>query len=253
MKIGITERGDAGLDFTWAKKIDQIDGAILITKNLNPQFQKLVFENANKVIIHATITGYGGTELEPCVPTAELSFKWLDDLLKAGFPANRIVLRIDPIFPTNKGLKKVEEVSELLRKLMDSHNLNTFRIRASVFDQYPHVKERFAQKSWSIYDGKFQASNEQFKAVGITLNGVANKCNTTIEVCAENNLAQYEGITIQGCISNKDLKILNIQPDKSATINPQNRGGCHCLSCKTELLENKCRCGHKCLYCYWKG
>lgn len=34
MKIGVTERGDPSIDFTWTKKLDKMDGAILITKNL---------------------------------------------------------------------------------------------------------------------------------------------------------------------------------------------------------------------------
>ena len=32
MKIGITEYGDAGLDFRWVKKLPKLDGAILISK-----------------------------------------------------------------------------------------------------------------------------------------------------------------------------------------------------------------------------
>ena len=27
---------------------------------------------------------------------------------------------------------------------------------------------------------------------------------------------------------------------------------CLCPCCKTELLNNRTRCEHKCLYCYWK-
>lgn len=34
MKIGVTERGDPSIDFTWTKKLDKMDGCILITKNL---------------------------------------------------------------------------------------------------------------------------------------------------------------------------------------------------------------------------
>ena len=34
MKIGITERGDAGLDLSWKEKIHEMDVSILITKNI---------------------------------------------------------------------------------------------------------------------------------------------------------------------------------------------------------------------------
>ena len=35
-KIGITERGDAGLDVSWVGKLDAVDGAVVITKCLSP-------------------------------------------------------------------------------------------------------------------------------------------------------------------------------------------------------------------------
>ena len=69
MKFGITEAGDAGLDFSWADKL--LDGNIIITKHLttkNTQLLKLLIENQDKIILHATCTGFGGTKMEPNVP-----------------------------------------------------------------------------------------------------------------------------------------------------------------------------------------
>lgn len=73
LKIGITERGDAGIDFSWYDKIKQelVGGAILITKNVNKEFAHKVldlYEEGFKIIVHCTCTGYGGTALEPNVP-----------------------------------------------------------------------------------------------------------------------------------------------------------------------------------------
>ena len=44
MKIGITERGDAGLNFDWRDKLPSVDGAVLITKCLNDDFIEAVLE-----------------------------------------------------------------------------------------------------------------------------------------------------------------------------------------------------------------
>lgn len=41
-KIGITEAGDAGLDLSWANKLDTVDGAIIITKCISPEFYDAV-------------------------------------------------------------------------------------------------------------------------------------------------------------------------------------------------------------------
>lgn len=102
--IGITERGDASLDFTWMDKMDRVAAAILITKNLNDRFIESVLPFKDKVIVHATVTGMGGTVIEPRVPETEWSHAQVLKLIDAGFPVQQIVLRVDPIIPTSKGL-----------------------------------------------------------------------------------------------------------------------------------------------------
>ena len=37
-KIGITEAGDAGLDLSWEPYVDNLDGVVLVTKNITPSF-----------------------------------------------------------------------------------------------------------------------------------------------------------------------------------------------------------------------
>ena len=58
-KIGATDGGDAGLDLSWVDKLNTVDGAIVITKNLTQGFRDAVLSNKDKLIIHATTTGYG--------------------------------------------------------------------------------------------------------------------------------------------------------------------------------------------------
>lgn len=55
LKIGITERGDAGLDFTWAQSLinHKVDGAILITKNINPTFTQYLINEKTVIVLAA--------------------------------------------------------------------------------------------------------------------------------------------------------------------------------------------------------
>ncbi len=39
-KIGITEAGDAGGDLSWENKLDNVDAAILITKDITQHFSE---------------------------------------------------------------------------------------------------------------------------------------------------------------------------------------------------------------------
>ena len=113
VRIGVTERGDAGLDFAWMNKSHSVDGMILITKHLSYAFiDRIVKTNA---IVHATITGNGGTIYEPNVPPLSISKQYFSKLVERIGP-DRVVLRIDPIIPTDSGIAKAIFVYQQLHE-----------------------------------------------------------------------------------------------------------------------------------------
>ena len=256
MKIGITERGDAGIDFNWVTPVEkkQVNGAILITKNITNQFIDEVIrlhELGNKLIVHCTCTGFGGTNLEPNVPNYQTQLNQLETLILKGFPVANVVLRIDPIFPTDTGLRAVDNV------LSYSKHLNIPRIRISIVDEYNHVKDRYIAMGWTpLYGKNFNASDEQMLFVANHLS--TNYPELDFQTCGENKfqgVAQKNGYTKikqSGCISPKDIAIMGLTIDANTPVNPQNRNGCNCLCCKTELLTQRKQCPHNCVYCFWK-
>lgn len=245
MKIGITERGDAGINLAWVSKLQFVDGAVLISKNFTEQFAQNVLTSTKPLILHCTCTGYGYSELEPNVPDYKTQLNSLKNIIDRGFPAERCVLRIDPIFPSEKGLKRVREVLDYFISL----NTGVTRIRVSIVDEYRHVKERYRQHGWTpLYGNCFGPSASQINAVASLL----QQYQFIFETCAEETLCQYSNkCIVQGCISNEDLRIMGL-PEVSMSENPQGRKGCHCLSCKTELLTERKPCPNRCVYCFWK-
>lgn len=245
MNIGITERGDASLDYSWMKKMHTVDGAILITKNVSSSFIDAVMQQSKPVIVHATCTGWGGTWLEPNVPAYMTQLNNIKSLLAAGFPKSRVVLRIDPIIPTDEGIAKACAVIEEAKRMC---LLPGMRVRVSVLDEYPHVRDRLiAAGHGPFLNGYFQASYYAFSRI----DEILSSYKIDIETCAEPHLNHSLWFERLGCVSECDLKIMGLPVEESA-VNPQNRKGCLCLSCKTELLANKHPCAHGCLYCYWK-
>ncbi len=249
MKIGITERGDAGIDLSWLSKMDGVDGVVLVTKNITDKFIEAVLSLNKPAIVHCTCTGHGATKMEPNVPIYFAQLDALKRLIQSGFPAQNCVLRIDPIIPNADGMLKFLSVLQYFFYL----NTGVSRIRISVMDEYKHVKDRFMQAGLPcLYEG-FQPSEHQLWPLIETLRGTGLR----YEICAETRmyqLAKQAGLSIFeifGCISAKDLQIMGL-PESIMQENMQNRNGCHCLSCKTELLNNKHRCPHSCLYCYWR-
>lgn len=245
MKIGITERGDASLDLSWKRKLDLVDGVILITKKITPAFILEVNSAETPIIVHATCTGWGGSWLEPNVPNYIYQLGGICALIASGFPKENIVLRIDPIIPTAEGIQRAEEV---IIKAKELGLLPNIRIRISILDEYPHVRERLkASGHEPFYGGRFQPDKALTNKVGKML----CKHDAIFETCAENNLFNGINVVHKGCVDKKDLKLMGLATSETS-INPQGRAGCLCLSCKTELLSNKHRCAHGCLYCYWK-
>lgn len=244
MKIGITERGDASRDYSWVEKLNSVDGAILITKNVTDEFIEAVLPHKDKVILHATVTGYGHTALEQHVMHWQKSINQIQKLMARGFPSDHIVLRIDPIIPTSKGLVVFDDV------FRGGYAIGLRRFRISVIDMYPHVRQRFTENNLPLpYKGEFTASLEQFAALDkLVQNMRVLYSDARIECCAE---PQLKSPAKTGCISNYDLNILGLKAEATEGEGHQ-RKGCLCLSCKTELLDNKHRCPNGCLYCYWR-
>lgn len=250
-KIGATDGGDAGLDLSWKEKMNTVDGAVLITKRVTPQFIDVVHDITN-VVVHATCTGYGDTVLEPNVPTAVEQLAAVRNLIDAGYPKERIVIRIDPIIPTVRGIKTATSVFKLFM------NGNFSRYRISMIDMYPHVRDRFTAAGLPLpYNGNFSPSKEDWQRVNEMIRSVKKYWETgnhsgelRIEACAEPTLT--EAIRC-GCVSEYDIRLmgLSIDEDDTDAVGYQ-RKNCLCYSGKKELLNSRKPCPHQCLYCFWR-
>ncbi len=245
MKIGITERGDPSIDFSWVEKANQMDGVILITKNLTDKVIEKASQNIDKYIFHVSCTGYGGTVIEPNIPRFCEQLLQAKKLLDMGVPTERVVIRIDPIIPTTKGLRTAGMV------FLNAYSMGFRRFRISVMDAYPHVRERMREVGIEPpYGESFTAPKEMFEDTNSIIRQLKElHPDIVIESCAEGLLTSTE---MTGCVSQKDLMIFGLETNNTDNAGYQ-RKGCLCCSAKTELLTNKSQCPYKCLYCYWKN
>lgn len=233
VRIGVTERGDAGLDYAWMNKAHSFDGMILITKHLSYAFIDRVAKT--NAIIHATITGHGGTIYEPNVPPLLISKQYFHKLVEKIGP-ERIVLRIDPIIPTDSGIAKAIFVYQQLHENM----VKKTRVIISFMDNYDHVKDRFAEAGLKPLDYFFHSSLELRKKIVSYF--------PDAQICGE---PEFDCV---GCVSKKDLEIFGIEiPEGEPKIGGFQREECRCLAYKVEMLDNRIPCRGSCLYCYWKS
>lgn len=247
MKIGITERGDAARHFKkWTSKLFTVDGVIAITKDPLLLYKKLKKHKVDpaKLIVHCTITGWGGTPLEPNVPNYFDALKGYRKFVSWLGP-EKTVLRVDPIFPTQIGVVKAKKV--IGQAVKDA------RIRISFLDLYKHIRTRFA----SLEEGDQEAYLEDLLSVyklgqihspiwyrRRVYDDILNVSQVTPEICGE------PGFSCNGCVSGRDLEALGLKYD--AKIIGKQRAACSCLAIKIELLDRRHPCKHNCLYCYWQ-
>jgi len=230
--IGITERGDPVFDFNWLPWVKDGNPAIIVTKNPVALYDILMrIKDSQKfnIIVHATITGFGSiSPIEPNVPAMWQSLDGYKKLCEY-YSENRVVLRIDPVVPTDEGIKTAKFVLEKARKIANT------RVRVSFIDQYPHVIERLAKFDISLPWTSFHAPYELRKNAWSQLGEP--------EICGEPDFK------CTGCVSEIDCKILNVEP---IDVSKGQRQYCACLANKKELLTSRKQCAHNCIYCYWR-
>lgn len=260
-RIGTTETGDPGYNFSWVDHL--YDANILITKNPCYQFRKYLMENDRykKCIVHLTCTGWGGSKFEPNVQLPQDFLKNVLELIDMGFPVEQLVLRVDPIIPSESGLNRAASILEMF-----GINTKIRRVRVSILDLYPHVKERIYNltKFMVGYElEEYRLPWDNWFVPKPLIDKTAQMLNTyyqhfqyEYEACAEPELVKRSEGQIKpiGCVSQKDLDILGCT---SVTIEEgpsRQRKTCLCPPNKYQLLSGKPgRCSNKCIYCYLKN
>lgn len=238
--IGITETSDPCFHLEIFDNL--YEGNIIVTKNLTDKLIEKLIEHHEKCILHFTVTGMGGSKIEPLVPSLETSVKKFKKLIDGGFPVNQVVLRIDPIVPTSKGIETAVSVLEAFK------GFGIERVRISFLDMYDHVKDRF-------YNNHINLPYESFHASEVVRNDALTKVwgnamlfgFKSIETCGE------PGFKSRSCISQMDIDILGLTDKIKLEGNKEQRTHCGCPANKKQLIKGKPhRCEHQCLYCFWK-
>ncbi len=223
--IGVTEGADPTVNEKWIPWVKAGKPAVLITKSPRLLLTKYL-DGSENVMVHCTITGLGGTVLEPHIDDPSISLQYYH-LLCNLLGKDRIVLRIDPIIPL--WAREYKVTPGMIAGEAEG------RLRISFLDQYEHVKVRLSRAGiplpWQTFHAPLEDRLFLWESLGKP------------EVCAE------PGLPTTPCIGMKDCEVLGVTPSSSRK---GQRRLCPCLSNKIELCKPLPRCTYGCLYCYWK-
>lgn len=241
-RVGITETSEIAFNLDVFDNLYKAN--IIITKRLTNDLINKLNEHYDKVILHLTCTGMGQTRIEPFVPSVDETREKFIQLITLGFPIEQVVLRIDPIVPTDKGIRTATSVLEAFK------GLGIKRVRISFLDNYKHVRERFKNEGINeLYDGSFHAPLEDRVRYLEMIKDCASECGyEVVEACGE------PGIESTPCLSQRDIDTLCLTDEIKLVGSAEQRTSCSCPQNKSELITNgfNKKCKHGCLYCYVK-
>lgn len=221
--VGITEGADPTVHDGWVSWVKAGRAAVLVTKMPRLLLPRVSAED--NVLVHCTITGLGGSVIEPNVDPTEVSLDYYHRFCRL-LGSDRVVLRVDPIVYVDDD--SVEALKALVAEAEG-------KVRISFVDAYPHVRIRFEAAGLAALQSSFHMDYAVRRRVYEALGRP--------EVCAE------PGLPCIPCVGVKTCRVLGVKPSEARR---GQRYYCSCLSNKVELCYPPPKCTYGCLYCYWR-
>jgi len=199
--------------------------------------------NVGQVLVHWTVTGLGGTFLEPNVPPPEAQFALLGDIVALVGDPRRVHWRYDPLLSARRGAERVSNVDLVLFRSLAEHfaRAGVPAVHTSFATIYRKVMRRVAQASactaFEDYDGEarrqfLSALADESRALGMEL-----------LTCCE------PGCPRQRCIDGELLTALH--PANEPCPTQRARDQRELCGCTVSLdIGRYLPCPNRCLYCY---
>ena len=196
----------------------------------------------DQVFCHLTITGLGGTALEPNIaPWPEVSAQ-LPELIEFAGDSDRISVRYDPIVHWYEGDEIHSNLALAEPILRQVHGAGIRAVRISFATLYGKVRRR---KGWHWYDPPL----EQRIQITRGLVDLARSLDLSLFSCSQNELGQA-GALPSRCIDGELLALLHPLHLPAATgKDPGQRAECGCTP-SVDIGSYLMRCPNGCRYCY---
>jgi DNA repair photolyase len=211
---------------------------LYVHKHLRKSLNKI-----DQLYVLLTITGLGGTPLEPRAPTTDKVLLQLNQIADLVGSPKRIGVRYDPLidlyYQEKTHLTNIE-IGLFIDILRDISSVGIKRVITSYVTLYPKVIKRLKQYNFQIVDHPISEIKNfiQNKMIPLTKN-----FNVELSTCV------FPDLTKTGCIDGRILSELHPQKEPcSLAKDPSQRPACHCTR-STDIGE-WFSCYHGCLYCY---
>jgi hypothetical protein len=196
----------------------------------------------DQIFCHVTITGLGGSALEPNIPPWSQVAGQLPELVRFTGDARRVSVRYDPIVHWYEGTEIHSDLAFAEAILREVSDAGITAVRISFATLYAKVRRR---SDWRWYD---PTPIERLEIV-TRLAELVRTLGLTLYACSQNDLT-VAGATVSRCIDGELLSALHPQHLRAATGKDSGqRPECGCTP-SVDIGSYGMRCPNGCRYCY---
>ncbi len=199
-----------------------------------------------QLYFHFTVTGLGGSFIEPGVPPPEKALAQLEALVGIAGHPERVSLRFDPVvFWEEKG-RRLSNLTFFENLAPRAASMGIKTVRFSFAQWYEKARRRAARCGFRYIDPPAGDKLETARR----LVGIAREQGISLFSCSQDFLAGVPGIRPSSCIDGRLLEALHpsAEPASQAKDKSQRRE-CRCTE-SVDIGSYTQPCPHSCLYCY---
>jgi len=226
---------------------EDVHTIVLWSKDFRPLLQDVgrvrqTLARHDQVFCHLTITGLGGTLLEPSIAPWQEVVSQLSELIEFAKDPRRVSVRYDPIVHWYEGQKIKSNLPFAEPILREVSKAGITAVRVSFATLYGKVRRR---KGWRWYD----PTPVQRLEITQRLVALARSLGQTLYACSQSDL-QSAGAVPSRCIDGELLSALHPHGLSAATgKDPGQRPECGCTP-SADIGSYWMRCPNGCRYCY---
>jgi hypothetical protein len=200
----------------------------------------------DQVYLHFTITGLGGTAVEPGAPPTGQTLAQLPGLAAFARDPRRVSVRFDPIVFWRDGAEVRSNLREFPGIAAAAAGIGIKDIRMSFAQWYGKAKRRAAARRFPFVDPPDEAKREQAAALA----AIASARGLVLHACSQPVLAGVPGIVPSACIDGALLESLHPGHEPASRRKDRSqRPDCLCTESK-DIGSYTQACPHGCVYCY---
>lgn len=202
-------------------------------------------ERYDQIAALFTITGLGGTRIEPAAPSPAAALAQLPGLVALAGNPLRVSLRFDPIFTWREGSAARSNLLFFETAAEQAAEQGIRDIRFSFTQWYGRSVRRARESGVDFVD---PAPGEKIESVA-WMAEIARKYGLRLHVCSQPFLAGPE-VLRSACIDGRFLAALHPRGDRAATAKDRSqRPDCGC-TVSADIGSYEQACPHGCVYCY---